>query len=34
MHRAPHHHDWVFYIGLNLALACLIAAAIWLSSNM
>lgn len=30
MNRAPHsRHDWPFYLGLNVALACLIAASIW-----
>lgn len=34
MDRLPHnHHDWIFYIGLNAALAGLIAVAIWYSAG-
>ena len=34
MNRAPHsHHDWAFYIGLNIALAGLIAVGAWYYSS-
>ncbi|CDN58196.1 Hypothetical protein RG1141_PA13640 (plasmid) [Neorhizobium galegae bv. officinalis bv. officinalis str. HAMBI 1141] len=35
MHRKPaHQHELVFYIGLNAALACLIAASILLAATI